>query len=380
MGAFGRGNGGGSTVAHATVRAMENSVKTAFGGQGPPNSSLRITSNPNPGLVTSANPGTSPSPGPGTSPGSKPSPSLSAKAVKGSSSSLVVAVGTGSRSRSHTARVELESGEKEGEQKAGRGDKATGGVGEESSSFVSRGVGVGVLLGRCVRGVGEGVAGGVGRVAATAAGAFYEGVGGSVKGVVGGVQGMGRGLSGVMRREGRAAATLSSAGTDDKPLALVGCMCHSTENLYNYHETSMARASDDFYPKGGRHPLLPLYPLYPRHPLYCLYTLSTPSIAYTPINPFTPSTPLLPQRRAGTDGASPLPLLYPLHPLHPRLSRLPFTPSPPLSPLHPFYPYPKDVPAQTVHLVSCAYNSVMLGEIATTDWDMFHSKHPFAGN
>ena len=72
----------------------------------------------------------------------------------------------------------------------------------------------------------------------------------------------------------------------DSPLALTGCMCHSTENLLNYYETSMARASDDFYPK--------------------------------------------------------------------------------------------DMAAQTVHLVSCAYNTVMLGEIATTDWDMFHSKHPFA--
>jgi hypothetical protein len=30
---------------------------------------------------------------------------------------------------------------------------------------------------------------------------------------------------------------------------LIGCMCHSTENLLNYYETSLARASDDFYPK-----------------------------------------------------------------------------------------------------------------------------------
>ena len=74
---------------------------------------------------------------------------------------------------------------------------------------------------------------------------------------------------------------------NDSPLALTGCMCHSTENLLNYYETSMVRASDDFYPK--------------------------------------------------------------------------------------------DMAAQTVHLVSCAYNTVMLGEIATPDWDMFHSKHPFAG-
>ena len=73
----------------------------------------------------------------------------------------------------------------------------------------------------------------------------------------------------------------------DAPVSMVGCMCHSTENLYNYYETSIVRASDDFYPR--------------------------------------------------------------------------------------------DAAAQTVHIVSCAYNSVMLGEIAMTDWDMFHSKHECAG-
>jgi raffinose synthase len=34
--------------------------------------------------------------------------------------------------------------------------------------------------------------------------------------------------------------------------------------------------------------------------------------------------------------------------------------------------------AQTVHIVSCAYNSLMLSEIGVPDWDMFHSSHPFA--
>ena len=29
----------------------------------------------------------------------------------------------------------------------------------------------------------------------------------------------------------------------------INCMCHSTENLYQYHGTSVARASDDFYPR-----------------------------------------------------------------------------------------------------------------------------------
>eukprot|EP00595_Chromulina_sp_UTEXLB2642_P003101 CAMPEP_0196764436 /NCGR_PEP_ID=MMETSP1095-20130614/6122_1 /TAXON_ID=96789 ORGANISM="Chromulina nebulosa, Strain UTEXLB2642" /NCGR_SAMPLE_ID=MMETSP1095 /ASSEMBLY_ACC=CAM_ASM_000446 /LENGTH=559 /DNA_ID=CAMNT_0042120023 /DNA_START=467 /DNA_END=2143 /DNA_ORIENTATION=+ len=72
----------------------------------------------------------------------------------------------------------------------------------------------------------------------------------------------------------------------DNAFTLEGCMCHSTENLYNFYETSLIRGSDDFYPK--------------------------------------------------------------------------------------------DLPSQTVHLVSCAFNSIMLSEFAVTDWDMFHSNHPYA--
>jgi len=81
-------------------------------------------------------------------------------------------------------------------------------------------------------------------------------------------------------------ATISPMRLSDTPVALVGCMCHSTENLYSYFETGLVRASDDFYPK--------------------------------------------------------------------------------------------DLPAQTCHIVSCAYNSVMLSQIGTCDWDMFHSKHSHA--
>jgi raffinose synthase len=40
--------------------------------------------------------------------------------------------------------------------------------------------------------------------------------------------------------------------------------------------------------------------------------------------------------------------------------------------------YPKNSASQTIHIASCAYNSVMLGEIAVVDWDMFHSKHECA--
>ena len=29
----------------------------------------------------------------------------------------------------------------------------------------------------------------------------------------------------------------------------INCMCHSTENMYNYKLTTMARVSDDFYPR-----------------------------------------------------------------------------------------------------------------------------------
>lgn len=29
----------------------------------------------------------------------------------------------------------------------------------------------------------------------------------------------------------------------------VNCMCHSTENLYQYRTTSIIRAADDFYPR-----------------------------------------------------------------------------------------------------------------------------------
>jgi Raffinose synthase or seed imbibition protein Sip1 len=94
-----------------------------------------------------------------------------------------------------------------------------------------------------------------------------------------------RGILG-LSAQNRAQEVDSGGLLKDSPLALTGCMCYGTENLLNYYETSMARASDDFYPK--------------------------------------------------------------------------------------------DMAAQTVHLVSCAYNTVMLGEIATTDWDMFHSRHPFA--
>jgi len=63
----------------------------------------------------------------------------------------------------------------------------------------------------------------------------------------------------------------------------LNCMCHSTENLYNYKETSLIRASDDFYPK--------------------------------------------------------------------------------------------EAAAQSWHVVAASFNSLFIGEVGYTDWDMFHSNH-----
>ena len=30
---------------------------------------------------------------------------------------------------------------------------------------------------------------------------------------------------------------------------MINCMCHSTENIYHFEDTALARASDDFYPR-----------------------------------------------------------------------------------------------------------------------------------
>eukprot|EP00898_Chlorokybus_atmophyticus_P002255 jgi/Chlat1/302/Chrsp1S03062 len=69
--------------------------------------------------------------------------------------------------------------------------------------------------------------------------------------------------------------------------SVMGCMCHSTENLMHYMDTPVARASDDFYPRVEA--------------------------------------------------------------------------------------------SHSAHIVGVAYNSLLIGEIAQPDWDMFHSKHPAAG-
>ena len=72
----------------------------------------------------------------------------------------------------------------------------------------------------------------------------------------------------------------------DGAIAVSNCMCHSTENLYRYADSAIARASDDFYP---------------REPESWLW-----------------------------------------------------------------------------HLTACAYNSLLIGQVALPDWDMFQSKHPAA--
>ena len=63
----------------------------------------------------------------------------------------------------------------------------------------------------------------------------------------------------------------------------INCMCHSSENLFHFRHTAVARASDDFFPR--------------------------------------------------------------------------------------------DPASQTSHLVNCAYNGILLGEVVVADWDMFHSLH-----
>ncbi|CAI9787378.1 unnamed protein product [Fraxinus pennsylvanica] len=40
--------------------------------------------------------------------------------------------------------------------------------------------------------------------------------------------------------------------------------------------------------------------------------------------------------------------------------------------------YPRDPVSHTIHIAAVAYNSVFLGDIMLTDWDMFHSLHPTA--
>ena len=74
--------------------------------------------------------------------------------------------------------------------------------------------------------------------------------------------------------------------SDDGSISVSNCMCHSTENLYRYFDSAIARASDDFYP---------------REPESWLW-----------------------------------------------------------------------------HLTACAYNSLLIGQVALPDWDMFQSRHPAA--
>mmetsp|Transcript_21000 Transcript_21000/g.45780 ORF Transcript_21000/g.45780 Transcript_21000/m.45780 type:complete len:1019 (-) Transcript_21000:67-3123(-) len=40
----------------------------------------------------------------------------------------------------------------------------------------------------------------------------------------------------------------STVGSSSQAVECINCMCHSTENLYRYKHTAVARASDDFYP------------------------------------------------------------------------------------------------------------------------------------
>lgn len=66
----------------------------------------------------------------------------------------------------------------------------------------------------------------------------------------------------------------------------INCMCHSTENLYQYKTTSLIRAADDFYPRDDASQPAHLangavLPLTPSAPLSCpdLSHLLNPSLA-----------------------------------------------------------------------------------------------------
>ncbi|GAQ87662.1 alkaline alpha galactosidase [Klebsormidium nitens] len=40
--------------------------------------------------------------------------------------------------------------------------------------------------------------------------------------------------------------------------------------------------------------------------------------------------------------------------------------------------WPRDPASHTIHVASCAYNSLFMGELFVVDWDMFQSRHPMA--
>ena len=60
----------------------------------------------------------------------------------------------------------------------------------------------------------------------------------------------GTAVSGGPRLAAKYHAALEASVKENFPSnATINCMCHSTENIYHFDSTALARASDDFYPR-----------------------------------------------------------------------------------------------------------------------------------
>ena len=64
-----------------------------------------------------------------------------------------------------------------------------------------------------------------------------------------GVAAMGGGMGGGPELTRKYTRALEASVAEHFPSnGCINCMCHSTESLYRYRTTAVARASDDFYP------------------------------------------------------------------------------------------------------------------------------------
>ena len=145
-----------------------------------------------------------------------------------------------------------------------------------------------------------------------------------------GVAAMGGGMGGGPELARRYTRALEASVAEHFPSnGCINCMCHSTESLYRYRTTAIARASDDFYPDRPESHTVP-----PRSDDTAPYAqCATCPHAHTPI----------------------MRMHMHMH-AHARMGH----------------------GCVQVHLVNVAYNSVFIGEIALPDWDMFHSRHAVA--
>lgn len=117
----------------------------------------------------------------------------------------------------------------------------------------------------------------------------------------------------------------------------INCMCHSTENLFNYRATNLLRAADDFYPSDAAS-----QPVHLAHVACALHHA-----------PQLPSRPNSQQHPPHTPCCVPVPSLSPDQP-----HSIVVCSNPPCA---------------------LAVNSLFLAEIGIPDWDMFTSTHKDAG-